>query len=164
MHIFAAQPQHLDALGQLFDRYRQFYGKPSDLKLAERFVGERLEAQDTRFFIACTLDDEGNQQAAGFTQLFPSFSSVSGTRIFILNDLFVQPALRGQGIGRALMRRAAQYARDAGYAGIKLETQETNKVGQSLYESEGYQRLNGFYQYFLNTPKKESWLGRLRNR
>ncbi len=164
MQILPAQPEHLDVLSQLFDRYRQFYGKPSNLALAEGFVRARLEAQDTRFFMACTSNEDNNGQAAGFTQLFPSFSSVAGTRILILNDLYVEPALRGQGIGRALMRTASDYARDTGFAGIKLETQVTNKVGQGLYESEGYERLNGFYQYFLNTPKSESWLERLRKR
>ncbi len=160
MQIFPAQPEHADALIALFDRYRQFYGKESDLSLAETFVTERLAVQDTRFLLAQVNHPEHGGQAAGFTQLFQSFSSVSGTRILLLNDLYVLPELRQKGIGRALMRAARDYARDCGYAGIKLETQETNHIGQALYESEGYVRQTGFFQYFLQTPAKESWLAR----
>ncbi len=162
MQIFAAQPEHAEALSVLFDRYRQFYGKESDLALAERFVTERFTQQDTRFFLAHVTDRQTGGRVAGFTQLFPSFSSVSGTRILLLNDLYVLPDFREQGIGRALMRAARGYARDSGYAGIKLETQETNQIGQSLYESEGFTRQTGFYQYFLHTPANESWLERMR--
>lgn len=152
MRIFPATLAHWEPLHQLFDRYRQFYGKPSDLALAERFVKARLENNETRFFVAVEDNAPREPLACGFTQLFPSFSSVSGTRILILNDLYVLPEVRQKGVGRALMRAARDYARDTGYGGIKLETQDTNTIGQALYESEGYQRLVGFYQYFLNTP------------
>ena len=152
MQIFAAQPEHLEALTALIDRYRQFYGKPSNLAHAEHFVNARLKARDTLFLIARVTDSQNRGRAAGFTQLFPSFSSVSGARILLLNDLYVQPSLRQQGIGRALMRAARDYARETGFAGIKLETQETNRIGQALYESEGYLRQMGFFQYFLKTP------------
>lgn len=158
MPVFAATVDHLEPLHQLFDRYRQFYGKPSDLALAERFVKERLVNGDTRFIMATVEDDSNGQQAAGFVHLFSSFSSVSASRILILNDLYVQPNVRQKGVGRALMRAARDFARSSGYSGIKLETQMTNAIGQALYESEGYKRLNGFYQYFLNTPPSESWL------
>ncbi|MFK8030704.1 MAG: GNAT family N-acetyltransferase [Gammaproteobacteria bacterium] len=160
MHVFAAEIDHLEPLSQLFDRYRQFYGRPSDLSLAENFVKARLLAGDTRFFLATVGDNEETRKAAGFTQLFPSFSSVSASSILILNDLYVDHSQRQKGVGRALMRAARDYARDSGCAGIKLETQKTNTIGQALYESEGYVRLTGFYQYFLDTPQSESWLKR----
>ena len=110
--------------------------------------------------MAVAGDTEENRQAAGFTQLFPSFSSVSATRILILNDLYVDHCQRKKGVARALMRAARDYARDSGYSGVKLETQKTNTIGQTLYESEGYLKLTGFYQYFLDTPSSESWLQR----
>jgi hypothetical protein len=40
--------QDLEQLVPLFDGYRQFYGKPSDLELARRFLSDRLAKQDVR--------------------------------------------------------------------------------------------------------------------
>jgi GNAT superfamily N-acetyltransferase len=55
--------------------------------------------------------------AAGFTQLYPSFSSGSMAPILILNDLFVAPEGRRHGIGTALLDAAADYGRRVGRFG-----------------------------------------------
>jgi hypothetical protein len=60
------------------------------LALAREFLRERLEQNQSVIYLA--LDPEGS--AFGVTQLYPSFSSASAKRIFILNDLFVDPAAR----------------------------------------------------------------------
>ena len=62
----------LDALASLFDDYRQFYGQPSDLAAARAFLQARFEHGESTIFCAKT-----DGQAVGFTQLYPSFSSVS---------------------------------------------------------------------------------------
>ena len=85
MNIRQATLDDLGAIVPLFDGYRQFYGQPSDPALARSFLSERLIHHQSVVFIAL----DAQQQAIGFTQLFPSFSSVSAARIFILNDLFV---------------------------------------------------------------------------
>src|SRR5712692_10170775 len=84
----------LDLLAPLFDAYRQFYRKPSDLGLARRFLLERFQHNQSVVFLAVRQDGS----AVGFTQLFPSFSSASAARTFILNDLFVQPEARRMGV------------------------------------------------------------------
>ncbi|MEM7081209.1 MAG: GNAT family N-acetyltransferase [Pseudomonadota bacterium] len=158
MDVIEAQAEHLDALSVLLDRYRQFYGKASDLASAESFVRARLAARDAVFLIARVERDQGDL-AAGFAQLFSSFSTVAGTRILLLGDLYVQPSLRRQGVGRALIRKAKQYAQSHRFSGIKLDTQDSNRVARALYESEGFQELHGVRQYFL--PLSEAhWLTR----
>jgi hypothetical protein len=62
----------------LFDAYRQFYGKPSDLALASRFIEQRLASGDSVIFLAYT-EKVQVRNAVGFMQLYPSFSSVSAT-------------------------------------------------------------------------------------
>ena len=83
----------VELVAPLFDAYRQFYGLLSDLAGAHRFLAERLERQESVIFLA-VLDRagraEGEEVAAGFTQLYPSFSSERMGRIWILNDLFVR--------------------------------------------------------------------------
>jgi hypothetical protein len=68
----------------LFDAYRQFYHKPSDL--ARQFLHARLQNNQSIVLLALQSDNS----AVGFTQLFPSFSSASAAPILILNDLFVR--------------------------------------------------------------------------
>ena len=89
------------------------------------------------------------QQPLGFTQLYPSFTSVSLGRIWILYDLYVTPEVRRQGIGRRLMVRAHQFARASGALGLELSTARDNKSAQALYESLGYVRDKEFYYYEL---------------
>src|SRR5512133_197515 len=86
-----------DTLAPLFDAYRTFYGKPADLDGARRFLAERLSRGESVVFLAFD-----GAEAVGFTQLYPSFSSASMARIFVLNDLFVAPAGRRRGVGAAL--------------------------------------------------------------
>src|SRR6266853_4704090 len=75
----------LEIVVPMFDAYRQFYRKPGDVELARRFLRERFEHNQSIIFVAVREDGS----AAGFTQLYPSFSSASASRILILNDLFV---------------------------------------------------------------------------
>ncbi len=145
MNTRRATPDDLDELVPLFDGYRQFYGQPSDLALARSFLSERLAHDQSVIYLA--FDDE--QRALGFTQLFPSFSSVSAARLFILNDLFVHPNARGRGVGAALLRVAADFGRAAKAVELELSTATTNKTAQALYEREGWRRDQDFHVYRL---------------
>lgn len=139
-----ATPSDLDRLVPLFDGYRRFYEQPSDPALARDFLGERLERMDTVLFVA-ELDD----RAVGFTHLFPIFSSTRCRRLWLLNDLFVASEGRGQGVARALLRVAEQYARSTGACGLELATAHTNTPAQRLYESLGWQLDRTFRHYEL---------------
>ena len=67
----------------------------------------------------------------------------------MLYDLFVAPALRRRGAGRALLQAAAEYARAAGAVRMDLATARTNVAAQSLYESLGWVRDDVFLHYSL---------------
>ena len=134
----------LDVVTPLFDAYRQFYRAAADLEAARRFLRERFSNLQSLILLA--FDREA---AVGFTQLYPSFSSVSMARIYILNDLFVSPETRGQGAGAALLRAAADFGRQAGAVRLELATEVTNTTAQAVYEHLGWQRNTGFYYYQL---------------
>ncbi len=89
------------------------------------------------------------REAAGFTQLYPSFSSISLRPLWILNDLYVRSDVRRGGVGRALLERARQHAIETAAKGLVLSTGVTNKAAQTLYESCGWQREDEFFQYHL---------------
>jgi GNAT superfamily N-acetyltransferase len=143
--IRPALPADARLVAPLFDAYRQFYGKPAEPDVALRFVSERLANADSAIFLA--LGDDG--EPLGFTQLYPSFSSVSAGRVYILNDLFVAPQGRGKGIGRALLDAAAAFGREKGALRLALSTARTNTTAQGLYESQGWVRDESFFEYSL---------------
>lgn len=60
-----------------------------------------------------------------------------------VDDISVKPEYRGEGIGRALMLRAMEWARSRGFPGIMLETQDNNVAACRLYERCGF-TLRGF--------------------
>jgi GNAT superfamily N-acetyltransferase len=144
MQIETATRGHLDQVARLFDAYRVFYQQPSDLSASRTFIDERLARGDSRIFVAL---DAGN--ALGFAQLYDSLSSVSVRKIWILNDLFVAPGGRRQGVGRSLLRAARDFAAATGAVRLELSTQKTNLAAQALYESEGWAREEKFFRYQL---------------
>lgn len=75
---------------------------------------------------------------AGFVQLYPMFSSVRTARTWILNDLFVDPGARRQGVARTLLDAAADFARADGADGICLETTVDNAAARALYRDAGW--------------------------
>jgi ribosomal protein S18 acetylase RimI-like enzyme len=140
-----ASVSDLDSLVPMFDAYRQFYRKPADPDLARQFLLERFQHNQSIVFIAELSDGS----AAGFTQLFPSYSSASAARILILNDLFVRPEARRRKVGSMLLTAAASHGRAVGAARLTLSTEVTNVAAQALYEAEGWKRQTEFLTYNL---------------
>ena len=86
----------------------------------------------------------------GFVQLYPSFSSVSMKRIWILNDLFVHEDYRKQGVAEALIERSKELAEETGAISIILETQSSNINAQKLYDKTGFEKDTESYFYYIN--------------
>lgn len=145
MKVRQAQVTDLEAVASLFDAYRRFYRAAPNLDLATAFIGERLRSRDSAILLAC----DGDGTALGFTQLYPSFSSVGCTRILVLNDLYVAESARGGGVGRALLAAARLHAQEFGAVRLVLETAVDNRAAQVLYESFGFEREKGFCTYTL---------------
>ena len=137
----------LEALAPLFDGYRQFYGRASDMSAAREFLLARFNHGESALFIA----HEGNTPI-GFAQLYPSFSSVSLARTFVLNDLFVHEHARRKGVGSRLMSAAVEFASALGAVRVSLSTATSNESAQALYQSAGWKRDEQFLVYHLALP------------
>lgn len=123
----------VDLIAPLFDAYRQFYSQPADLARAREFLHQRMQRGESVVLLA-----ERDGTAAGFTQLFPMFSCVHTSRVWVLNDLYVATDARRGGIARALLDAAARFARDDGAARIVLETNRDNTAARALYRAAGW--------------------------
>lgn len=140
--VHRADTRHLELLLPLFDGYRQFYKQPSNLEAAEAFLTERIMKNESVIFVAL-LGNKG----AGFTQLYPSFSSVTMQRQWILNDLFVDPEFRKTGVADAIMHTAEEFSYADNAKGLVLSTAVDNLPAQALYEKRGWERDEAFYTY-----------------
>ncbi|MGH8432239.1 MAG: GNAT family N-acetyltransferase [Solimonas sp.] len=129
----------------LFDAYRQFYGQPPDPGMARSFLLERFRHQQSVIFLAADAAGQG----LGFTQLFPSFSSVRASRTYVLNDLFVAPSARRQGVAALLLDKAAEFGRSVGAVRLSLATALDNAPAQKLYEASGWKADDMFRYYNL---------------
>ena len=149
--IVEAGPDHLDALVPLFDAYRVFYEQPSDLERARTFLTARIRQGESTLFLA-RLDGD----PAGFVQLYPSFSSVSTARIWILNDLYVAAFARRSGVARSLLEHAATWAAEDGAIELALETLIDNEPAKALYESLGWKMATEYDRYQLDLAQVDS--------
>ena len=146
--VWRAELDDLELLVPLFDGYRRFYGLPTNLDLCRSFLADRIGRNESVVFVAGARGGP----ASGFTQMYPSFGSLSAGRIWILYDLFVAVGARGKGVGRLLMERARHHGLETAARAIVLSTARTNDVAQGLYESLGYKRDDEFLTYELALP------------
>jgi ribosomal protein S18 acetylase RimI-like enzyme len=135
MKIITVTTNNLDQLVPLFNDYRIFYKQESDLAAAREFLEGRISKSESIIFMVLNQDENG----LGFTQLYPSFSSVKLKPTYILNDLYVSSQHRGLGIGNALLEHAKQFSIDLDCSGISLETDIDNPA-QKLYERLGWKK------------------------
>jgi GNAT superfamily N-acetyltransferase len=117
-----AQLADVQQLSELFDQYRIFYHKDSDIPAAEKFLTERIENNDSEIFLR---ENEG--KLVGFVQLYPLFSSTRMKRYWLLNDLYVNENYRGKGFSKQLIEASKELAKSTDAAGILLETGKSNR-------------------------------------
>jgi len=144
MTIILSQMAQLDDLVPLFDAYRVFYKQDSNLKQAKRFLEDRLIKKDSIIYIAY-IDDI----PVGFTQLYPSFSSVSMSKIYVLNDLYVKSNYRGSRIGQELIQTAKNLCITHNYKGLALQTANNNPA-QHLYERLEFNKDSDLHYFWTN--------------
>jgi len=144
MKIIKATLNELEILTNLFDLYRQFYNQQSDIDSAKLFLSERINNNESVIFLAI-VENIG----LGFTQLYPSFSSVHMKKTWILNDLFVHKSFREQGIAEKLIDRTILLAVETNSKEIVLETQILNTNAKKLYDKKGFKKDEEHYYYYL---------------
>lgn len=143
MNVKRAKVADVPHAAPLFAAYREFYGQAYDLEAATAFLTERLTRDESIVLVATGDTDE----TVGFAQIYRSFSSTQLTPVWILNDLFVDPAARGAGVVDALLDAAAALAMEAGVTAIELATAHTNLRAQAVYDRNGYTLDEAFRHY-----------------
>lgn len=139
LQIKEAEASDIKILAELFDAYRVFYKQETNMEAAANFLQARMTKKESKIFIAFV-----DGVAAGFTQLYPIFSSVRMGRAWLLNDLYVAADFRKQGIATALLDKAKEYGTASNAKWLMLQTGADNYTAQSVYEGNGWKRDTDF--------------------
>ncbi len=138
----------LHAVAELLTEYLAFYDRAHDHEEVLSFLQRRQERSESLVFIAWH-DDADQRSPIGVAQVYPTFSTLSLGEVWVLNDLFVSPAMRGRAVGRCLVRAVCDDARQQDVTEVTLETHVENHAARSLYGSEGFETDERFVHYSL---------------
>ncbi len=137
MRIEPISEGQFERLLPLIAAYQRFYE-------AERIDEERNRAFFSRFIApsedGMLLGAWREDELIGYACLYWSFTSIAPGETVLMNDLYVDPASRGQGVGRALIDASAAIARERGAERLEWATAPDNKTAQRLYDSTGAKR------------------------
>jgi GNAT superfamily N-acetyltransferase len=118
----------------LWDGYNAFYGRSGDTALSP----EVTRMTWSRFFDSYepmhALVAEGAHGLVGLAHFLYHRSTIQIPPTCYLSDLFTADAVRGQGVGRALIAAVYEHARLAGSPRVYWQTHETNAVARRLYD------------------------------
>jgi GNAT superfamily N-acetyltransferase len=135
--VRSATPDDADAIGRLLYDFNTEFEEPApDPPVIADRMRELMAADDFAVLLAGDGPD-------GLAVLRFRPSIWSAALECYLAELYVVPALRGQGLGRVLMERAITFARDHGADYMDLGTGETDTAARALYESLGFSNREG---------------------
>jgi GNAT superfamily N-acetyltransferase len=112
------------------------YEKSLDLaKATPQQLHEALFGEHAAVFAHVAEDEAGN--VLGFALWFLNFSTWTGVHGIYLEDLYVRPAARGTGLGKALLARLARICVERGYARLEWSVLDWNEPAIAVYRSQG---------------------------
>jgi len=126
-------------LTPLFDAYRTFFAGEHDSAESGPFLEGRLRANESVVFLARADGD-----AAGFIQLYPLWSSWYCRRIWFLSDLYVTHAHRKRGLGRLLVERAVEHAKETDASSMMVELPHREPHLREFYATLGFHKDSVF--------------------
>jgi GNAT superfamily N-acetyltransferase len=130
--------EDLDELLPLMRGYADFYEvTPADEQLLSlsRALIEAPETEGVQF-----IARDGAGHAIGFATVFWLWSTLSASRVGLMNDLFVAPVARGSGAADALIERCRAACRERGAARLTWQTAKDNARAQAVYDRIGGHR------------------------
>ena len=132
--IRRARPDEAGLVLSLVRELAEYEKLLHEVEATEAMISEALFGSNVRLF--CDIA-EWNGEAAGFAVWFINFSTFSGRSGIYLEDLFVRPALRGNGIGKALLSHLAKECVANGWSRLQWSVLDWNTPSIEFYKSLG---------------------------
>ena len=133
----ALRPVRHGELPELLDMLRRFYVEDR-IPLDEPRVRRGLEQLLADAALGAVLFAEAKGERVGYLVLGWCFSIEQGGRHVLVDELYLEPAARGRGLGTALLAAACDWARGQGAEVARLEVNRHNPRAKALYLRHGF--------------------------
>lgn len=145
-----ATPEDAELLHRFIRELAAYEREPDAVEVTVGELRAQLSQPQPPFeCIVAERDGEGGVQALGFALFFGSYSTWRGRPGLYLEDLFVPPEHRGEGVGRALLAALARLARDRGCARLEWSVLDWNTPAIGFYERLGARPRSEWTTYRL---------------
>ncbi|WUH97139.1 GNAT family N-acetyltransferase [Spirillospora sp. NBC_00431] len=144
--IRLARPDDVPEILRLIHALAEYERAPHEVKATEEQVRDSLFGPDPKVF-AHVAEHEG--RVVGFAVWFLSYSTWNGTHGIYLEDLFVDPVVRGHGYGKALLTELTRIADERGYGRVEWAVLDWNRPAIDFYESMGARPQDEWTTYRL---------------
>jgi GNAT superfamily N-acetyltransferase len=132
--IRRARPDEMGVVYSLIREFAEYERLSHEVEATEKMIADALFCENPRLF--CDIA-EWNGEVVGFAVWFINFSTFSGRSGIYLEDLFVRPALRGKGIGKALLTHLAKECVANGWSRLQWSVLDWNTPAIEFYKSLG---------------------------
>ncbi|CAF9913432.1 MAG: hypothetical protein GOMPHAMPRED_007911 [Gomphillus americanus] len=147
--VTTVKESEYDEWAEIWRQYLEFYETtlPQD---QYKNTWSRIHKPDGDIRALVARDDQG--KIIGLSHYLFLSSPWSAAPLCLLNDLFVNPNIRGKGIGRALIVATGEKAEERGCRRMQWTTKHDNYTAQKLYDTMG---ISDFKQYRMDLPYKK---------
>jgi GNAT superfamily N-acetyltransferase len=147
--IAPARPDQIGLILSLIRELADYEKLGHEVEATEAMIGAALFGAHPRLFCEIAA---WNGEPAGFAAWFPNFSTFSGRHGIYLEDLFVRPAFRGRGIGKALLGHLAKTCVDNGWSRLQWSVLDWNEPSIAFYKSLGAVLMDEWTVCRVNGP------------
>ena len=137
LRVWKATPEDAHHVVRLMLAFRDWYGKPTTPAVEARFadtIRELIVRNDAEYLLACSSPPTPD----AVIQVRYRLSVWTGSEDCWIEDVYVEEAARGKGLGRALVVEALQRARERGCGRAELDVDVVNAPARALYASLGF--------------------------
>ncbi|WP_432474610.1 GNAT family N-acetyltransferase [Amphritea sp. HPY] len=129
--VSALNPKDREQWQQLYHGYADFYGMPMDGQILDRIWGWIFDPNQ-QFFALIAKNENGN--GVGLMHYREMPSPLRGAQVGFLDDLYISPEFRGNGVVDQLFKRLKQEAQDQNWPFVRWITAENNYRGRAVYD------------------------------
>jgi GNAT superfamily N-acetyltransferase len=154
--VRAAAPADVRVLLDLFGELAEYEHLEHELRASEELLHEALFGERPA---AEALIAQLGSEVVGYALFFPTFSSFLAKQGVWLEDLFVRPAHRGVGVGKALLATVAASTRERGGERLEWAALDWNELALGFYRRIGAQTMGEWITHRLVGEELEHLAG-----
>ena len=161
--VRAAERGDVPVLLELFSELAEYEHLTHELRATEQGLAATLfgERPPAEALIAERDSGSGSPEVLGYALFFPTFSSFLTSTGVWLEDLFVRPPYRGEGVGRALISAVAARTRELGGERLQWAALDWNELALGFYRRLGAETMSEWITHRLDGAALEDIAQRL---